>query len=116
MRLPSGRLRQLVQEQDDGFSVQGEPPRRHEIRPSGGFVAVGNADQVARIGHLPEEQGDDLHSFRGVIIGEDPGFPDAVVPHQHDVLGGGGDVEQLKQLGDVDADVGHVLQDYLLPE
>ncbi len=100
---------EFVQEQDDGPAVQREPVRRHELRLAGGIVTVGNADQVAWIGHLAEEQGDDRHPFPGEVLGEDLGLADSVIAHQHDVLVGGRQVQERPQLRRVDVYVCHSL-------
>ena len=47
---------------------------------------MGEADKVARVGHLSEEEGDHRHALGLVVLGEYLALADAVVAHEHEVV------------------------------
>ena len=94
---------QFVQEEDDGLPVQRKPVRRHEFRLAGLLVLVRDTDEVARVGHLAEEECNHRHTLALEEFGEDFGLADAVAAHEHDVMAGGRHLQQLKQFSCVNA-------------
>ena len=86
---------QFVEEEDNRLTVLWEPVGWGEVGARGGLSRCilllhlgGDADDVARVGHLSEEQGDYFQPLLVEEAGEDFRLTDAVLAHEHDVLGG----------------------------
>ena len=76
----------FVQEEHHGLVVHGEPIGWHELGLAGLLVLVGQADEVARVTHLTQEQGDDGYALVLKVAGDDFALADAVLTHEQDVL------------------------------
>ena len=95
---------QLVQKQHHGLVVSGEPVGRHKDRLPGGFVLVGQANQISRVTHLSQEQRHYLLAFGREEVCDDLGLTNAVLPGQHNVMRGWRALQQVLKLFRVDID------------
>ena len=94
----------FVQEEHHGLVVHGEPVGRHELGLAGLLVLVGQADEVARVTHLPQEQGDDGYALVLEVAGDDFALADAVFAHEQDVLCRWRGLENGLEVAGVDGD------------
>ena len=104
--LRSGTV-ELVEEEDNRLAVEREPVWRHEVGLACLFVFGGDADKVARVGHLSEEKCDYRHAFLGVVVGQYFRFADSMLADKHDVLLCRDNVEQPDEFSRIDFDIRH---------